>query len=131
MTAAISASDVEGRTFNLVGDVRPSAAEYVSLIATHSHRNFRFYPRRLAVLQAVDIAKWLLKGAARKAENPYPSSRDLKSRALVTQFDCTAARTLLNWTPASNSTDFVRDAVLCHIRPPSVGDLRLRGTLTV
>jgi nucleoside-diphosphate-sugar epimerase len=123
--AALDAHGIDGMDFNLVGDVRPSAREYVARLADAARRDYRFYPRSRWKLQAIEIGKWLLKVAARKPENPFPSYRDLKSRGLVSQIDCSAAKKHLSWRPNDDVDAFYRQAVRPHLRPIMEGDLRL------
>jgi nucleoside-diphosphate-sugar epimerase len=125
LLAAMQAPGVNGRSFNLVGDVRMSAREFVALVAQLSKRRHKFYPRPLIHLQAVDIVKWALKLLARKAENPFPSFRDLRSNSLRTDIDCTAAKRDLRWQPVADRQTFIARAILPHIRPVLPGDLRL------
>jgi nucleoside-diphosphate-sugar epimerase len=125
LIAAMETPGVEGRAFNLAGDVRLSAAEFVRILADCSRRRIQFYPRSLAWLQAVEILKWGIKIAARKPENPFPSYRDLKSRSLRTQLDCSAAKQVLGWRPTKDVDAFLQEAVYSCIRPIQPGDLRL------
>ena len=122
---AMTAAGAAGRTFNLVGDVMISAREYVERAAAFSMRNLRFYPQSLLKLQALEVMKWVLKCAARKADNPFPSYRDLKSRSLQTRLDCSAAKNVLGWRPNADKEHFFREAVYSHIAPVAPADLRL------
>lgn len=125
MFAAMTMPGTEGRSFNLVGDVRPTARHYVELLAERSMRRYVFFPRSLARLQAIEIFKWTMKVAARKPGNTFPSFRDLKSRSLRTEIDCSAAKIKLGWQPVSDFNTFVREAIDAHLAPIAPGDLRL------
>jgi nucleoside-diphosphate-sugar epimerase len=125
LAAAARVPGVEGKAFNLVGDVRPTAAEYVRLLAESSRRNFRFYPQSLLKMQAVEAGKWMLKVMARKPDNPFPSFRDLKSRSLRASFDCGNAQRVLGWKPNGSLEVFLYEAVASHFKPFLPGDLRL------
>lgn len=125
MVKALDATGIDGMTFNLVGDVRIPASRYVKLLAARSHRNFRFYPQSLLKMQVMEIGKWLLKMAARKNENPFPSFRDLKSRSLRAPFDCSATKRVLGWRPVSNLDDFLRQAIDASLPAIHPSDLRL------
>jgi nucleoside-diphosphate-sugar epimerase len=119
------APGIEGRCFNLVGDVRISAAEFVRILGARSLRRVQFFPRSLWQLQGIDIAKWLLKAAARKPDNVFPSFRDLKSRSLRTQIDCSTAKSTLGWKPVGDREVFLREAVDANLPAIPPGDLRL------
>jgi nucleoside-diphosphate-sugar epimerase len=125
MASAMDAPGIDGSTFNLVGDVRPTAAEFVEALADRSHRNFRFYPQSLWKLQAFEIAKWALKIAARKPDNQFPSYRDLVTRALRSQFDCSAAKEMLGWHPVADREQFLQQAIDANLPTIKAGDLRL------
>jgi nucleoside-diphosphate-sugar epimerase len=125
LVAAMRTPNIEGQCFNIVGDIRMSASEFVSQIAKCSLRNFRFYPRMAARAQALEIIKWFLKAIARRPGNEFPSMRDLKSRALVSEFDCTAAHHILNWHPTTDWSTFRSEAIDSSLRPVLAGDLRV------
>ncbi|MGH9613796.1 MAG: hypothetical protein ACRD4P_12010, partial [Bryobacteraceae bacterium] len=116
---------IEGMAFNLAGDQRPTAREFVAEIARRSYRDFRFYPQSLIKMQAIEIFKWLMKVAARKPGNSFPPFRDLKSRGLVSQLDCSAAKKKLGWRPNTSLEHFYAEAVDVHLKPIPLGDLRL------
>jgi nucleoside-diphosphate-sugar epimerase len=127
MVSAGRAPGIDGMVFNLVGDQRPTAREFVRELGRRSYRRFHFYPQSLIKMQGIEIFKWLMKVAARKPGNTFPSYRDLKSRSLATQFDCSAAKTKLGWRPNANLEHFWAEAIDAHIRPVPPGDLRLAG----
>jgi nucleoside-diphosphate-sugar epimerase len=125
LIAACEAHGVEGAAFNLAGPIRPTAREFVALMAQRSHRQIRFHARSLYFLQAIEIGKWIIKCAARKPENAFPSFRDLKSRALQTEIDCSAACRRLGWKPETDFNKFASEAVDSHLGPFYADDLRV------
>jgi nucleoside-diphosphate-sugar epimerase len=127
--AAMEAPRVEGMAFNLAGDVRPTACEYLARIAESTGRDFRFHPRSLATHQALETLKWLVKAAAHRKENPFPSWRDLRSRTMARQIDSRLAKRHLGWVPTNDPVSFLREAIGPHVRHPAEGDLRHSGTL--
>ena len=122
--AAKDTPGIEGMTFNLAGDVRPSAAEYVSLLAERSLRRYRAYPENLAKMQAVAVLKWAVKKLVRKPGAVWPSYRDLKCNAVFADLDCSLAKRVLGWRPNDNFDVFVREALDCHLTPVDPDDLR-------
>ncbi len=124
LLASMDAPNVEGMSFNLAGDVRLSAAEYVRIIAERTGRDFRFHPRGLATHQAIEIAKWVVKVLARKKENPFPSWHDLKSRTMARWIDNQLAKRHLGWLPANDRESFLDEAIGPHVRIFPRGDLR-------
>ena len=128
LLASIEAPGIDGMTFNLAGDVRPCARDYVKRIGERTGRDFRFRPRRLATHFAIDVAKWLLKAAGGKEENPFPSWRDLASRTMSRQIDNRLAKRHLGWIPTNDVSSFLEAAIKPHARPIPPGDLRAIGS---
>jgi nucleoside-diphosphate-sugar epimerase len=125
LAVCVAMPGIEGEAFNLVGDVRIPAGQFVDLLGRRLRRRFRFYPQPLGKLQALEIAKWLVKCAARKADNPFPSYRDLKSRSLRAPIDCAHAKRVLGWTPNRDPERFLAEAVMPYGSEIWKGDLRL------
>jgi nucleoside-diphosphate-sugar epimerase len=124
--AAMDAPDVVGRTFNLAGDVRPSAIEMVRYMGERSRRNFRAYPQSLYKLYAVAWFKHIMKVSVGK-ESGRPSWDNMKWLQFRTQLDCSAAKKYLGWKSVSDLETFLREAVDPHLRPIDPQDLRLTG----
>lgn len=122
---AKDAPGVEGMTFNLVGDIRPTAAEYVKFLRARALRNFRFYPRSVWIIQAAELSRWFLKKLARKPDNFLNPYRDLKTQTMKTQFDCSETKRLLAWEPVADQEEFLRQAIDSMLTPIPAGDLRL------
>jgi len=122
--AAMHVPEIDGMSFNVVGDVRPTALKFVQLVAGLSRRNVRFYPQSVAVRQVVEAARWVLKRAAGRPCTPFPGLRDLKSSSLQTQIDNSSAKLLLDWKPTTSMDQFVREAIYPHLTPRLAGDLR-------
>lgn len=124
LVAARCAPGVEGRSFNLAGDVFVSASEFVRELSLRSRRKIRFYPQSLLKVQAVEIAKWIIKAAAQKPENPFPSFRDFKSRGLFSRLDCSEAKKLLAWKPNADREIFFQEAIDMNLLPVPEDDPR-------
>jgi len=115
MLNALTIPNIEGQSFNLAGDVRLYAREYVELLRKYLGRDFRFHPQHLCKIQCIEVFKWFVKNIAGKRENPFPSYWDLKTRSLQTTLDCTKAKTILSWHPTDDFEDFVAKAIKVHI----------------
>jgi nucleoside-diphosphate-sugar epimerase len=124
--AAMDAPDAVGRTFNLAGDVRPSAIEMVRYMGERSRRNFRAYPQSLYKLFAIAWFKYIMKLVVGKDAH-RPSWDNTKWEQFRTQLDCSAAKTYLGWRPVADLETFLREAVDPHLRPIHPQDLRLTG----
>ncbi len=110
---ASTAPGIEGRCYNLVGDVRLSAREYVAALAQALHRPLRFHPQSPRFLWLEDSGKWLVKRASGRRV-AAPSQRDFLSRGLMARFDCSDATGDLGWCPMADRAIFLRDAIQIH-----------------
>lgn len=112
---ACSAAGIEGRTYNLVGDVRPSARLFIADLARTSGRAYRFHPQWPTQLWLEEVAKWLVKRAGGR-RTPLPSRRDILSRGMAAPFDCSDAKRDLGWQPVADAALFHREAIAVHAR---------------
>jgi nucleoside-diphosphate-sugar epimerase len=110
---AAGAEGVDGRCYNLVGEVRMSARDYVAALALALGRPLRFHPKRADALWAAELGKWLVKRAGGRAP-PLPSRRDLLSRGLSARFDCADAQRDLGWRPVADPAVFAARAIAVH-----------------
>jgi predicted dehydrogenase/nucleoside-diphosphate-sugar epimerase len=104
---------LSGRCYNLVGDVRPSAREYIAALAEALQRPLKYHPQSVGLLFAQECAKYLLKRATGRDAAP-PSRRDLLSRGLMATFDCDDAKRDLGWSPVADWSRFRERAILVH-----------------
>lgn len=111
---ATKAAGIEGKSYNLIGDQRPTAQQYVKELAATLGRPLRFYPQSVLKLQLIEIGKWIIKRATGRRDAPFPSYRDLKSRGLVSPFDTTDVKRALGWQPVADWAEFVRRGIAVH-----------------
>jgi predicted dehydrogenase/nucleoside-diphosphate-sugar epimerase len=107
LVLAMKAETIDGRCFNLVGDVRPSARDFLHDLGQATGRPLRFHPKSPTVLWLEEGAKWIVKRFAGRS-SPLPSRRDLMSRGLGAQFDCGDAKRELGWAPIADPVEFMR-----------------------
>jgi predicted dehydrogenase/nucleoside-diphosphate-sugar epimerase len=106
---ASQAEGLEGRCYNLVGDARPTARDFIARLAQATGRPLRFHPKRPSLLWLEEYAKWLVKRAGGR-RSPRPSRRDILSRGLAARFDCADAKRDLGWRPVADMAAFMRQA---------------------
>jgi len=113
--ASQSDAPVAGRSFNLIGDVRPTAREFIAMLAEAQGRPLRFHPQWPTLLWLTETAKWAIKRCAgRNATRPF--RRDILSRGMGAAFDCRDVKEALGWNPVASDAAFRRDAILVHRR---------------
>jgi nucleoside-diphosphate-sugar epimerase len=125
---AKDAPGIEGRAFNLVGDVRPSAREMVGYIRERSMRDFRIYSQSIYTMYAVAVVKSMMKRLVGKPDDS-PTWHAIKFERLIANVDCSETKRMLNWKPVDDLETFLREAVDPHLRPVRPGDLRLEKAL--
>jgi nucleoside-diphosphate-sugar epimerase len=125
LVLAKDAPEIEGKSFNLAGDVRLSAVEYVEILRQKTYRNFQFYPRGIFPMGLAEFTRWSIKALMRRDQNVLAPYRDIQSSTLISDLDCSAAKQLLGWKPVSDRQEFIRRAIDIHIKPLPPGDPRL------
>ncbi|MCA8928178.1 MAG: NAD(P)-dependent oxidoreductase, partial [Alphaproteobacteria bacterium] len=113
IAAAIRTPAAIGQTLNLVGDVRLSARDYTRELGYATGRPLVYHPSAPWTMQAEELLKWGIKRVAGR-KVPVPSFADLKSRGLVSQFDCSAEKDLLGWQPEADRERFLQQAFATH-----------------
>ncbi len=117
IVGALTSEQAVGRAYNLVGDVRPSAREYLADVAQVTGRPLKFVPSSPVALWLVEMGKWLVKRmTGRRVPRPY--LRDLRSRGIPAVFDCSAAKRDLGWAPVADAQVFRQMAVQVHAEEP-------------
>lgn len=113
IVAALEAPKADGKAYNLVGDVRPDARSYMRDLATATGRPLQFVPSSPTSLWLTEMGKWVIKRAAGRAV-PRPCKRDILSRGLLSQFDCSDAKRDLGWQPEADPKRFHARAIAVH-----------------
>jgi len=110
--AALHPTDeLHGKALNLGANPKLTAVDVVNEMRRVTGRALHFHPRSLAISQAMEVGKWLVKQAGGRKDAAYPSYRDLKSRALAVPLACDLARKVLGWTPVEDRERFVELAI--------------------
>ncbi len=110
---AAAAPGIEGRAYNLVGDVRLSARDYTQALAQALHRPLHFHPQSARWLWLEDSGKWVVKRATGR-DVAAPALRDFLSRGMMATFDTADAKRDLGWAPVANPARFVDRAIRVH-----------------
>ena len=107
---AAEAPAIDGRCYNLAGDVRPNARAYLAALGRTLGRDLRFHPQTAEKIWLLELGKWAIKRAGGRAV-PVPSLRDLRSRGMAATFDCTDAKRDLGWQPVADPAVFHARAI--------------------
>jgi predicted dehydrogenase/nucleoside-diphosphate-sugar epimerase len=110
IVAALQSQAALGRSYNLAGDVRWTAGEYVQRLRARTGRDLRFHPQPIWALWLGEVGKALVKLAAGRGFAP-PSLRDLRSRGFFASLDCEDAKRDLGWRPEADPERFARLAL--------------------
>ena len=111
LIAAMEKPGIEGRSFNLVADPCLSAQEYLDELDRAGGMRVQRYTTPIWHFYLRDMLKWVVKVAVRHPERRLPSYRDWESRTQHAHFDCTAAKTTLEWSPVSERGEMVRRGI--------------------
>jgi predicted dehydrogenase/nucleoside-diphosphate-sugar epimerase len=112
--AAFTETPVIGKAYNVVGDVRFTAREYMAELGKVLGRKLRYLPQAPLKIQAVEIGKWLIKRMIQHRQVDFPSYRDLLTRGLVARFDCIDLKTELGWKPETNREAFISRGIAVY-----------------
>jgi len=113
IAAALEAPGLEGRAFNLAGDVRICAMEYVELLRRVTGRDHHFHPTGLRSIWLQELGKYLVKRAARR-RGEIMSMRDLRTRAFLAPLDTRDTQEALGWRPVADREQFIARAIAVH-----------------
>lgn len=111
----VEGDGVDGKAINLCANPGISGHEAVTALQKATGRKIAFHPRGLFTSQLMEVGKWLVKKAGRR-KAPFPSYRDLKSRALITPFKSDLAREVLDWKPVEDKEEFLDKAIRIYGR---------------
>ena len=111
---AMVAAGIAGRCYNIVGDVRLTARDYIDALAMALRRPLHYHPQSVGKLFAIEWVKWGVKRLSGRRDVALPSLRDLRSRGLPAAFDCCDAKRDLGWQPVVDHGRFLADGIAVH-----------------
>jgi predicted dehydrogenase/nucleoside-diphosphate-sugar epimerase len=116
MVKALGTGGLAGSAFNLVGDVRLTAREYIDALRAVSHRDIRLHRRSLIGWRAFELFGWAVKAVGRRRDNVALSWRELTYRSAASQFDCSRTKAALAWHPVAQRERFIELGVAGALR---------------
>jgi nucleoside-diphosphate-sugar epimerase/predicted dehydrogenase len=111
LVAALDAPEIEGRSFNLVGDPLLCAREYLDELDRCAGIQVQRHYTPIREFYAIALCKWIVKVLVRHPDRAFPSYRDWESRTQRAIFDCTLAKTQLGWRPVENRAELIRRGI--------------------
>lgn len=114
IVGALDSPEAVGKAYNLAGDVRLSARQYIAALKRTTGRDYHYHPTPTAVTQAIEVGKWVIKKAVRRPGVEFPSYRDFLSRGFFTSMDCADAKRDLDWQPERDRERFIEEAIAVH-----------------
>jgi nucleoside-diphosphate-sugar epimerase len=125
MALALDAPGIEGKAFNLAGDVFISARDYARIAAERTKRNIRFVPSNLRSLALQITFKAYVKRLVTGKKSEYSRYHDMVSSSMKTMIDNSQSKKLLGWKPNDSLDVFIREAIDPHAESFRPGDYRL------
>jgi predicted dehydrogenase/nucleoside-diphosphate-sugar epimerase len=111
LVKALETRDIDGQTFNLVGDFCLSARQYIAELNRCGRMQVQQHATSILKFYLIDLFKWLIKVLVRHPERRFPSYRDWESRTQRAVFDCTRTKKSLGWHPASDRNEVIRRGI--------------------
>jgi predicted dehydrogenase/nucleoside-diphosphate-sugar epimerase len=109
--------DLSARTsYDVVGDIRMSAREYVRELAQALDRPVSFHGSHPARRQAMRITKWLVTRTLSRSEAPFPRYQPLASMGCPGSFDGAPLKRDLGWAPVADRSEFIDRGLRVHRR---------------
>lgn len=110
LSAMLDREGLVGKNFNLVGDVRLTAREYIDNLKALSGRRITSFPYPTRLCFVSDVFKFGVKWVSGNRSGLL-SYRDLANRSALADFDCRQEKELLGWSPCADREDFVQKGI--------------------
>jgi nucleoside-diphosphate-sugar epimerase len=111
--SATEAKGIDGHCYNLAGDVRLCAKEYVAALAKEMGQPLVFHPQSPDMIYFCELMKWSVDRVRGRKALP-PSKRELLSRTMTATLDCSDVKAALRWTPVSDRETFIARGIRVH-----------------
>jgi len=111
LARCLDVDGIEGESFNLAADPCVTPREYLAAMSEALGTWIDVRPTPAWRFFAADVGKWLVKCLVRHPGRRLPSYRDWKSRTCCARFDCSKAKRVLGWVPASDRETLLAEGV--------------------
>jgi len=110
MVNTLDVEGLEGRAFNLTGDVRLTSREYIDYLRRYSGRNIKAFAYPVILRYLSDALKMSIKLLTRDS-NAFLSYRDISNRSIGGHFNCESEKKVLSWQPCQDRDEFISKAI--------------------
>lgn len=118
LVLAIKVPGIEGESYNVIDEPILTARDYLRDLQERGDMKLAVQYQPIYKFYLADLAKWAIKALVRHPDRiRVPSYADWESRTQKAFFDCTRARRVLGWTPASNSKQMLDEGVGVALKP--------------
>lgn len=107
LVAIEQTAEIDGEVFNLIGEPVLSAREYVAELEKAAGIRLQVRPTAMVRYYLGDLVKYAAKVLVRHPGRFRPSYRDWQGRTQNARFDCSKAKRILGWTPASDREELI------------------------
>ena len=111
LVSALHSQAIDGESFNLIAESRLSALDYLKALEQCAAVQLQKLPTPPWKFYLADVLKSMIKRAVRHPDRRWPSYRDWETRTQRADYDCTKARTVLNWKPVSDQRELIRSGI--------------------
>ena len=111
MVAAMTAPDVAGRAFNLVGPPLLTARDYIAELEAYTGMKFEVAPRPIWRVYGNEFSKWLVKVGVRHQPRHRPRLKEWLARGHLSPYDTSGSARLLGWKPTSDRATVIEQGV--------------------
>jgi nucleoside-diphosphate-sugar epimerase/predicted dehydrogenase len=111
MVSAMTAPDVAGKAFNLVGPPLLTGRDYVAELESYCGVEFEATSRPIWRVYGSEMFKWLVKVGVRHQPRYRPRLEEWKSYQNLSPFDCSGSARLLGWKPASDRATVIEQGI--------------------
>lgn len=112
LVRCIEVSGIEGESFNLVGDTTLTAQDYLDAVEQGARIRLERRVTPIWHYYATDVFKWVIKTAVRHPNRALPSYRAWEARSVSARFDCSKAKRVLGWHPATDRDIVLREGIV-------------------
>ena len=111
LVRALGRKDLDGQSFNLVGEARLTAHEYLDELERITGLKIRRVATSSARYFAEEVTKYAVKTLGRDPNRRRPSYAEFSGRTCRTPFDISRAKERLGWEPAQSRDIVVRQGI--------------------